>query len=156
MQVAIIRTSTLALGLLFSSMVLADKAVAILNLEFVEDTGDTAAIMCFGEDDTDCARWATYYLFEATALKVISGELPDEPFPVLFGKHALKKQGFYDVVALVELLEDADPGEPKYRIAAWGERLMMYCFRRRNDEDTEIAVELNDKEQLSCHSPERF
>ncbi len=120
-----------ATGLIaLSPAVLSDEIVAILDLEFIEDTGDTAAMLCFGEDNTDCADWATYYLFEATPLRVIKGELPDEPFHVLFGRHALKKQDFYDVVALIEEREDARPEEPQYQISGWGERLRMYCFDR--------------------------
>ena len=134
----------------------AEDIVAILDLEFIEDTGETAAVLCLGDDDSDCVPWATFYVFEATPLRVIKGELPEEPFAVLFGRHALKKQDFYDVVAMIEHLEDADPDRPQYQILKRGERLSMYCFDRQDGDEAELAVELNDSEQLKCFHPERF
>ena len=91
---------------------MADEIVAILDLKFIEDTGDTATIICFGENNEDCGVWATDYLFEAKVDKVISGELSDDRFLVLFGKHALKKKSFRNVIALLKKRKVDDPSEP--------------------------------------------
>lgn len=134
-----------------ASYATAEEIVAILDLKFIEDTGDTAAALCFGENDEDCGVWATHYLFEAKVDKVISGELPDERFLVLFGKHALKKKNFRNIIALLKKREVDDPSEPQYRISQWGEKRTMYCFDRREDDDTETDVERDDQYELNCY-----
>ena len=136
---------------LISSFAEGDEIVAILDLQFIEDTGDTAVVICFGENDEDCGEYATYYLFEAKVDKVISGELPDDRFLVLFGKHALRKKNFRNVIALLEKRDTDDPDEPQYRISRWGEKRTMYCFDHWHDDDTEIGVLRNDEFELNCY-----
>lgn len=135
---------------------MAEEIVAILDLEFIEDTGDTAAVLCFDEDDADCGVWATYYLFEAKVDKVISGELPSERFLVLYGQHALKKENFRNVVALLKEREVENPSEPQYRIFQWGEKRTMYCFEKRDDDNTEIDVERNERFSLNCFDQDTY
>lgn len=139
-----------------STYAFAEETIAVLDLRFIEDTGDTAGVLCFGEDETDCAQWSTYYLFEATPRRVISGELPEEPFLVLFGRHALKKRNLKNVAARLEERDDVESGEARYRITEWGRRLSMYCFARREGDEAGLAVELNDKRQLTCFDTERY
>ena len=135
---------------------MAEEIVAILDLKFVEDTGDTAAVLCFGEEDADCGVWATYYLFEASVDKVISGELPNDKFLVLFGRHALKKRSFRNVIALLKERDVEDPNEPQYRISQWGEKRTMYCFDRRDDDEIEIDVERNERFSLNCFDQKTY
>ncbi len=72
----------------------AEEIVAILDLKFIEETDLTAAVMCYGDDEDDCFQWAVHYLFEAKVDKVVSGNLPDKRFLVLYGSHALRKKTF--------------------------------------------------------------
>ena len=105
--------------------VASEEIVAVLDLKFIEETDDTAVVMCLGEEDDDCFQWAVYYVFEAKVDKVISGELPDKRFRVLFGRHALKKN-FRNVIALLKERETDNSDEPKYRIFQWGEKRTTY------------------------------
>ena len=151
MKHRLIRSGLTALFLLAAPYAPAEEIVAVLDLKFIEDTGDTAVVFCFGEDDEDCGTWATYYLFEARVDKIISGDLPDKRFLVIYGKHALKKRNFRNVIALLKRREGDDPSEPQYRITQWGEKRKMYCFDRREDEGTEIDVERNYQHKLNCY-----
>ena len=49
------------LGLLHSELIWADDLVALVDLKFLEATDKTAEVMCFGEGDSDCGVWATFY-----------------------------------------------------------------------------------------------
>ena len=134
----------------------AEEIVAVLDLKFIEETDKTAVVMCYGNDDDDCGVWAVHYMFEAKVDKVISGNLPDKRFLVLFGKHALARKNIRNVVALLKKLDVDDPDEPQYQITQWGERRKMYCFDRREDDETEVGVEVNGKYQLNGYDPEYY
>ncbi len=134
----------------------AEEIVAIVDLKFIEETEDTAAVLCLGDEDDDCFPWAVYYIFEARIDKVISGNLPDKRFRVLFGRHALKKKNFRNVIALFEERETDDPDEPQYRISQWGEKRTMYCFDYREDDDAEISVSRNDQFELNCYDQDSY
>ena len=126
------------------------------RLEFVEETEIVAAFLCIGDEETDCDPWAHYYVFEATPIRVLCGSLPEEPFLVVLGRHALKKQDLYDFVAMLEEWRADEPAGVTYRVSGWGERLQMYCFDRRDGDEYELTVELDDGDQLKCLDPERF
>ena len=151
-----IRLILTAIFFLVSTHATAEEIVAILDLKFIEDTGDTAAVLCFGENDEDCGAWATYYLFEAKVDKVLSGDLPSDRFLVLYGQHALKKKNFRNVIALLKELEVDDSSEPKYRISQWGEKRTMYCFDQREDDETSIDVDRNDRFSLNCFDQKTY
>ncbi len=86
--------------LLLAPLASAEEIVAILDLKFIEDTGEAAVFVC--GDDEPCGTWATYYLFEANVDRVISGELPTDRFRVLYGQHALKQNKYFrNVVTLL-------------------------------------------------------
>ncbi|MEM9403546.1 MAG: hypothetical protein AAGA44_13800 [Pseudomonadota bacterium] len=139
-----------------SPLAVADEVVAIVDMEFVEETEIVAAVLCFGDDESDCGPWAHYYVFRATPTRVLRGELPDEPFLVVLGRHALKKQDLYDFVAMLDKWEADEPAGVEYRVSGWGERLQMYCFDRRDGDEYELAVELDGGDQLKCFDPEHF
>ncbi len=140
--------------LVFASYASADEIVAVLDLKFIEETDKVAALMCFGENNEDCDVWAMHYLFEAKVDKVISGELPEKRFPVLYGRHAMKKENYRNVVVMLKRLDAAEESDPQYRILQWGEKRDMYCFDQRFDVETEVAVEVNSKHQLNCFDPD--
>lgn len=140
---------------------MSDEIVAILDLKFIEDTGDTSMVLCYDENDEECGTWATYYLFEARVRKTIRGELPNKRFRVLYGQHALKKKDFYTVIALLEPIDPPDPGvppdpnEPQYRLRR-GEKRTMYCFDYVEGDDTDVVVERNDQIELSCYDRKTY
>jgi len=145
-HVAII-TSTL----LMPPTVVADEIVAILDLKFIENTGEPGGYLCIG--DEECGVWAVFYLFEASVDKVISGELPEKKFLVLYARHALREKSFRNIVALLKAREPDDFSAASYQITQWGEKRDMYCFSRRDDEDVESDVILNDQYPLNCYDP---
>lgn len=67
-----------------ASPAIAEEIVAIVDLEFVEETETVAAVLCMGDEETDCDPWAHYYVFEATPIRVLRGSLPEEPFRGVF------------------------------------------------------------------------
>ena len=142
----------------------AEQIVAMLDLKFIEDTGETASLVCDGVDD--CYVYATHYLFDAKVDKVISGDLPDKRFRVQYGTHALRKKNFRNVVALLKKQESGGQGqeEAQYVIEQWGEKLKLYCFEadfddesdEKSDEESKDAglenvVNPNDRRALNCY-----
>ena len=151
-----VQISVIAVLLLASPGLFAEEIVAILDLKFIEETDLTAAVMCFGEDESDCHEWAVYYLFEAKVDKVISGHLPDKRFRVLYGRHALAKRNIRNMVALLKERDISDSDEPRYRIAQSGEKRTMHCFDYRVDDDIEVGVLRNDQIELNCYDDELY
>ena len=120
-------------GVLFALLasaanVLAEDLVAVVDLNFLRETDKTAAVLCLGESDDDCAVWATHYLWEARVRMVISGAEHDARFLVLHGRHALKKQNMKGVVAIMRRLEPPLPFEARYQIVGWGRKRELVCF----------------------------
>ena len=151
-----IRTAILTSLTVFSPCAVTDEIVAILDLKFMEDTGDTAAVMCVGDGDEDCVVWATYYLFEASVDKIISGTLPERRFFLIYGQHALRKKNFRNVVALLKRRDVSDPNEPPYQITQWGKKRKMYCFDRREGEDIDVEISNDGHQQLNCFDPDYY
>lgn len=156
MRITPIRFALTATSLLIATSAAAEEIVAILDLKFIEETDKTASVLCLGENDDDCFEWAVHYIFEAKVDKIISGDLPDERFRVLFGSHALKKKNFRNIIALLKEREADDPDEPRYRISQWGEKRTMYCFDYWKDDDTETGVLRNDQFELNCYDQEFY
>jgi hypothetical protein len=69
--------------------------IADLDLHFIAETDETAAVLCFDEEGQDCATWARHYLWDARVRKHVAGEKLPERFKVLFGRHALLHADFY-------------------------------------------------------------
>ena len=129
----------------------AEEIVAILDFKFIEETALTAAVICYGDDEDDCYQHAVHYVFEAKVDKVISGNLPDKRFLVLYGRHALKKKNYRNIVALLKKRDSNNPDEPRYQIAQWGKKRTMYCIDYLQDDDTGTGVLRNDQFELSCY-----
>ena len=140
-------SSTLSL----SSQVAAEEIVAVLDLKFIENTGEPGGYLCF--DDDECGVWAVFYLFEASVDRVISGELPEKKFLVLYARHALREKNFRNIIALLKKREPDDFSEASYQITQWGQKRDLYCFNRRDDEEVETDVILNDQYPLNCYDP---
>lgn len=146
-----ILTVTLASAMLISPRSGAEEIVAVLDLKFVENTGEPGGYICF--DDDECDVWSEYYLFEASVDKVISGDLPEKKFFVLYARHNLGEKNLRNVVAL---LKEREPGEfsaAKYQITHTGQEREMYCFTRREGEEVDTDVTLNGRLPLNCHEP---
>lgn len=144
-------TAVLASAMLISPRLCAEEIVAILDLKFIENTGEPGGYICF--DDDECGVWAVFYLFEASVDEVISGDLPEKKFLVLYARHALREKNFRNVVALLKEREPDDISAAKYQITHTGQVREMYCFTRRDDEEVDTDVVLNDQHSLNCYDP---
>ncbi|MEM8815075.1 MAG: hypothetical protein AAGE85_04570 [Pseudomonadota bacterium] len=131
----------------------AEDVVAVLDLKFIEDTGDPARLLCLDEINDDCITWATFYLFEAKVDRVVSGDLPAKRFLVLFGRHALPEKNLRNVVALLTKLKTDDPNRPRYQVTQIGDKREVYCFDRLAGQEAEI--ELDGERPLRCFDPDR-
>lgn len=92
----------------------AEEIKALIDLEFIEDTEITSGVLCY--DEENCHPWSTYYLFSAHVLKVVTGQLPEDGFKVIFGRHALQEKDFPNVLATMEILEPANEFYASYKI----------------------------------------
>ena len=79
--------------LLGSATAIADT-VADLDLYFIRETDEVAAVLCFGDEVNDCGPWAHHYLWEARVRRHVEGDRLPKRFKVLFGHHALRKISF--------------------------------------------------------------
>ena len=125
--------------LLFSPLTYSQDLVAILDLEFVKETNDAAAWMCYGENDNDCHPWAYLYVFDAKVKKVISGDLTEKKIRVLFGRHALKQGRHKNVIATLSKLDKNS--EAEYQILEWGTKREMYCFSGEGNKMYNVRLE---------------
>ena len=103
--------------LMFTNSAIAEESVALVDLSFVKDTEIASHVMCY--DNDNCHNWATYYIFSVNVIKVISGELPEGNFKVVFGRHALLKKDFSNVLATFEKIEYFDDYEASYKVLDW-------------------------------------
>jgi len=130
--------------------VYAEELVAVVNLKFLKDTGDTAVNICFGEAHEDCSQWASFYLYEAKVKKVLSGEFPSNKFKVIYGRHALKKKNLKNVV--VSLGELKESNEADYVVIERGWPRKMYCFSGEYNESN--VKQITEGEHLKCFEEE--
>lgn len=136
--------------LLLPTCVSAEEITAVLDMKFIKDTGETAATLCFGDDEKDCAQWATFYLYEAKVQKVLSGKLPSKKIKAIYGRHALMPKNFNNVAVVLAPLTDHK--EAEYQIQKWGELKEMYCFK--GDVHPKNVSDENAKQQLKCYDIE--
>lgn len=139
--------------LLLSPSAFSEEVIAVVDLKFLEDTGEAASTLCFEEEgqSDNCTTWATLYLFEARVRKVIHGELVRRQFPVWFGRHALKKGNIRNVVARLKPLPAQH--EASYQIVALGEKEELYCFATDEGQAANVIVELQGI-RMQCYEPE--
>lgn len=128
----------------------AEDFVAIVDLKFLKETDQVAAVLCLGMTDDDCFPWAHHYLWEAKVRKVIRGTNTEKRFLVLHGRHALKKKDLRGVIALMKPLEEASPTGARYQLFA-GEKREHFCFDKIHAEGA--PIKLSDGERpLGCFS----
>lgn len=139
--------------LLLSPKLYAEELVAVLDLYFKKDTGDTAATLCFGEGEEGCGQWATFYLYEARIKKVLSGEFNSKKFKVIYGRHALLKKNLKGVVAT--LIKLPDNAHAEYQIIELGELREMYCFSGEYNMPYNVS-EVTEGQQLKCFEEEKL
>jgi hypothetical protein len=134
--------------LLLPTCLSAEEIVAVLDMKFIKDTGETAVTLCFDHDEEDCVQWATFNLYEAKVKKVLSGELPSKKIKVIYGRHALMPKRFSNVAVVLVPLKDHK--EAEYQIQEWGELRKMYCFKG-NDRQPKNVSDENSEQQLKCY-----
>jgi hypothetical protein len=138
------------LGLLHSEHIWADDLVALVDLKFLEATDETAEVLCFGEGDSECGVWATFYLGEAHIQKVISGTAPSDRFLVLYRSHALAKRDFPNLVARFVALEPDAYGNAKFQMH-WGDQWTLACFDDVQAPDAPIELKERNNDALKCY-----
>lgn len=138
-------------AVLFSNYCLSEELIAKLDLKFIKDTGKTAGVLCYGDNEDDCHEWSTFYLYEAKVKKVLSGNLPIKKFTVIYGRHALRKNNHSNVIVRLNKLpanEDA-----QYQILEFGQNFELVCFQSPESSLFSEPLELNN-EKLKCAEKE--
>lgn len=139
------------LGLSVFNVAWATDLVAIVDLKFLRETDQTAAVLCFGDKDEDCVPWATHNLYRATIRKVIHGEESRKTVLVLFGRHAMKKISMRGVIATLSRLEPKNDTGAEYRVAEWGDKREFFCFRRWPDDTQGFELKADGEDSLTCY-----
>lgn len=138
---------------LFSNYCLAEEIIAKLDLKFIKDTGKTAGVLCYGDNEEDCHEWSTFYLYEAKVKKILSGNLPVNKFTVIYGRHALRKNNHSSVIVRLNKLS-AD-GDAQYQILELGQSFELVCFHSPESSLFSDQLELNN-EKLKCAEKEEL
>lgn len=141
------------LAVLFSSCCLAEELIVTLDLKFIKDTGKVAGVLCYGDNEEDCHEWSTFYLYEAKVKKVLNGNLPENKFTVIYGRHALLKNNHKSVIVRLNKLP-AD-GDAQYQILEFGQNLELVCFQSPESSIFSEQLELNN-EELKCAEKEEL
>ncbi|RYF99091.1 MAG: hypothetical protein EOO07_37225 [Chitinophagaceae bacterium] len=137
----------------FSNFCFSDEIIASLDLKFVKDTGETAGVICYSEDDADCHEWSTFYLYEAKVKKVFSGELAEKHFTVIYGHHALLKNNHRNVIVSLKKLTDG--ADARYQIMEFSQKIELVCFRSAESRIFNSELELGG-EKLHCAEKEEL
>lgn len=140
------------IAVLFSNYCLAEELIAKLDLKFIRDTGKTAGVLCYGDNEKDCHEWSTFYLYEAKVKKILSGNLPVDKFTVIYGRHALRKINHSSVI--VRLNKLPANGDAQYQILEFGKNIELVCFQSESSLFNE-KLEL-DNEKLKCAEEEEL
>ena len=139
--------------LLLSPSAFSEEVIAVVDLKFLKDTGETASTLCYEEEgqSSNCTTWATFYLFEARVKKVVHGEPIGRKFLVWFGRHALMEGNIRNVVAKLKPLPAEH--EANYKIVALGDREELYCFSTNEDQKHNLTIE-PDGIGMQCYESE--
>ncbi|WP_371185149.1 hypothetical protein [Thalassotalea maritima] len=86
---------------------------ALADLKFLADTGVESTVMCI---DDQCDTWATFYLYELEVKKVLNGELADNKFKVIYGRHAELKTDMKGVVVVLHHLKEISIHNAQYQV----------------------------------------
>jgi hypothetical protein len=141
------------LAVLLSNYCRAEELIAKLDLKFIKDTGKTAGVMCYGDNEEDCHEWSTFYLYEAKVKKVLSGNFSENKFTVIYGRHALRKNNHKSVIVRLNKLP-AD-GDAQYQILEFGQNLELVCFQSPESSLFNEKLELKN-EKLKCAEKEEL
>lgn len=134
-------------AVLFSKFCYAEEIIASLDLKFVKDTEKTAAVLCYDEEEKNCQTWATFYLYKANVKKVLSGEIVEKKFTVIYGRHALRKTNYNNVLVRLEKLStDADA---QYQILEFSQNFELACFKSSEFKNLDSKLEIYN-EKLKC------
>lgn len=128
--------------------------VAVVDLEFIRPTDQTAAVLCMGDKESDCVVWATHNLYRAKIKKVVVGEKPRKTPLVLFGKHALKEKDFRNVTVTMDKLETKTEADPQYVVRGWAEERKFFCFPRFPDETDGFELKKEGEQSQTCYEVE--
>ena len=106
-----------------------EELVALVDLKFLRETEETAAVMCLGEEESDCGVWATHYLWRVTVRRVYSGAEVERNFLVLYGRHALRKKDIRELTVVLRRLKADAPFGARYQVVDLGMPQNLVCFR---------------------------
>lgn len=138
---------------MLSKLCFAEEIVASLDLKFVKDTGKTAGVLCYGEGENDCHDWSTFYLYQAKVKKVLSGELVEQRFTVIYGHHALRKNNHRNLV--VRLRKLSEGAEAQYQILEFSQKFELVCFGSPESKLFDLKLALG-SEKLHCLEKEEL
>lgn len=153
--------AALSIGGTVSGAEPANDLVAEVDLEFIRETDDVAAVMCMGDSDDDCFPWAHHYLWRARIRRILGGEETQRTFLVLYGRHALSKKDLPRRIVVMKRLEDDSPAQARYQIKDMAYEVKLTCFRESTVQDS--ALEMNYKvdrgefaDPLRCFDPDEL
>lgn len=147
------RKVILILSILCSNCCSAEELIAKLDLKFIKDTGKTATVLCYDDNEKDCHEWSTFYLYEAKVKKVLSGNLPSSKFSVIYGAHAMLANNHRNVVVSLNKLPAG--GDSQYQIMEFAENLELVCFQSSDSSLFSEKLELN-SQKLKCAEEEEL
>jgi hypothetical protein len=127
-----------------------EELVALVDLKFLRETEETAAVLCWGEEESDCDVWATHYLWRATVRRVYSGTEVERHFLVLYGRHALQKKNISEMTVVLKKLEKDAPFGARYQVVETGVPQKLVCFRRPLRREEAQTLSRPGSDPLSC------
>jgi hypothetical protein len=107
-----------------------EEVVALVDLQFLKVTDVTASVLCLTDKEEDCFVYGTHYLWRARVRKVISGDLREKSFLVLYGRHALLEKNIRGMTAVLRRLEPDAPFGAHYQVVGVGVPQKLLCFDR--------------------------
>jgi hypothetical protein len=127
-----------------------EELVAVVDLKFLRETDETAAVLCLGEEESDCGVWATHYLWRATVRKVYAGAEVERHFLVLYGRHALRKKDIREMTVVMKRLKENAPFGARYQVVDLGIRQKLLCFRHPLQREDVQTLSKPGADPLSC------
>jgi hypothetical protein len=127
-----------------------DELVALVDLKFLRETDETAAVLCLGDEESDCGVWATHYLWKATVRRVYSGVEAERHFLVLYGRHALLKKNIREMAVVLKRLKPDAPFGARYQVVDLGVPQKLVCFRRALSRKDAQSLSRPGADPLSC------
>jgi len=104
----------ISLAVLSTSFAAAQEIKVLADLKFLENTQEAASQFCV--DGEGCNTWATFYLYDATVVKRLSGGLKEVEFKVIYGRHALAEQDMRNAQLTLSKLPTGNKFNAMYQV----------------------------------------